>query len=306
VTKPSRLSIGGIEFQLLADELPVRLRNDEAYRAFLAAPPLLAERDGALAPSRVVRVRHSVTSSPRLEGETVFASGATWTILAKGPGRSLAFRYPDGELVFVARFRPGSFEVMVECTPRLLMRDETGSFVASPFHYPLDQILTMYLLAEAGVLVHAAGALVGGRGLAFAGVSGAGKSTLMGLAFGRRGWVALSDDRVIVRAGAAPTVHGTPWPGSGQAALNDQGPLAALLFLEQGPAHAIRRLEPREALTRLLRTTSVPWYDAEYLDGILGACGRLASGVPSAVLQFHPDTKAIDLVERVLEESDRG
>ncbi len=294
---PARVSLGGIEFLLSAGELTLRLDGDRAYRSFLAdlVDPFEPE------PSRVVRIRHSLSAVPFFEGETIFESEASWSILARGSERALAFRHPDGEMLFVAAFRPGSPDVVVECAPRLLLREGDRSVLASPFHYPLDQVLTMYLLGERGIVLHAAGALVNGRGLALAGVSGAGKSTLTGLASGRPGWTPLSDDRVIVRVGAgAPTLHGTPWPGEGLSAENRQGALAGLLFLEQGPVNAIRPLVPQDALTRLLRMTSVPWYDPEFVGCTLDACGKVVAGISPAALMFRPETSAIDAVERFL------
>jgi hypothetical protein len=158
----------------------------------------------------------------------------------------------------------------------------------------------MYLLDGAGVILHAAGALVGGKGIALAGVSGAGKSTFMRLAERRPAWEPLSDDRVIVRLGNSTTLHGTPWPGEGCVAENRGGPMARLFFLEQGSANEVRPLAPGEALPRLLRTASVPWYDPEYLGNSLDACGRILERVPSAALSFRPDADVVELVERVL------
>ena len=202
----------------------------------------------------------------------------------------------------MARFRPGSAEVSVACSPRFLATvDGAAALRSSHFAYPLDQILAMYLLGNRGILLHAAGALVGGRGMAFSGVSGAGKSTLTGLAAGRPGWEPLSDDRVIVRVGeASPTLWGTPWSGEGQVAEHRSGEMAWLLFLEQGPTHEIRPLTPAQALPRLFQTASLPWYDAEYLEEALAACGRIVQTVPCGVLSFRPEIGAIQAVERLL------
>jgi hypothetical protein len=201
----------------------------------------------------------------------------------------------------VARFRPGDPEVFLVCSTRLLETREGGVFLRSPFHYPLDQVVSMYLLNGRGFTVHAAGALVGGRGVLFAGVSGAGKTTISRLAGGRRGWEALSDDRVIVRLDRGPaTVYGTPWPGEGNVAESRSGALAWLLFLAHGESNAVDRLEPGEVLPRLLQTVSIPWYDREHLGSALDACGRLVRAVPAALLTFRPDDGAVDAVEQVL------
>ena len=69
-----------------------------------------------------------------------------------------------------------------------------------PLMYPLDQLLLMYYLSKRkGLLVHAAGMVLGGRVYLFAGVSGAGKSTISELLVRARIGKVLSDERMIVR-----------------------------------------------------------------------------------------------------------
>jgi hypothetical protein len=163
----------------------------------------------------------------------------------------------------------------------------------------------MYLLGPRGLVVHAAGMIVHGRAVVLPGVSGAGKTTFAGLAAGRAGWEGLSDDRIIVRVPDGVTsvfAHGTPWPGEGRIASSRSGPLARLLFLDQGTTDAVRPLSPAEAASRLAATVSIPWFDAEYLGGTLDACERLVGRVPAALLTFRPSVGAVALVERVLQD----
>jgi hypothetical protein len=291
----SHLSLGGLDFLFSSAEIPFRLDTDEPYRSFL--------RPGC--ESRVIHVQFTVSSVPSFVGEAIFHSDATWSILARESVRAVVFRHPSGETLYVATFRPGSPEVTVCCSPRLTETEGSTTVLRSPFRYPLDQVLTMYLLGGTGVVLHAAGVLVGERGIALAGVSGAGKSTFMGLAAGRPGWKPLSDDRVIIRvSGDSAAVHGTPWPGESRLAENSSGALACLLFLEQGGVNEIQPLRPRDAVARLLRTASVPWYDPGYLGDALDACGTLVRSVPCAVLTFRPEVGAIEAVERFLSNVD--
>ena len=296
-----RLSLGGYEFRLSAGAFPLVHEADAAYRPFV-------DSDSTAPPAAdAVQVRFELSPRPSFEGRAILESTATWSILARGEDRAVVFRLPpETAPAWVACFRPGSSEVSVACSPRLL--DSVGGTIAlrsSQFSYPLDQILTMYLLGSMGLILHAAGALVGGRGAAFPGVSGAGKSTLTGLATGRPGWALLSDDRVVVRAGGAvPRLWGTPWSGEGQVAEHRCGEMAWLLFLEQGATHEIRPLAPAEALPRLFQTASLPWYDAEYLGAALDACDRLVRAIPCGVLTFRPEIGAIETVERLLGQAD--
>jgi hypothetical protein len=164
----------------------------------------------------------------------------------------------------------------------------------------------MYLLGRQGLLLHAAGMLVRGRAVVLPGVSGAGKTTFAGLAAGRAGWEALSDDRVLVRVpddADGAVAHGTPWPGEGRVAANRSGPLGRLVFLSQGGTNTVQPLTPAQAAARLLVTTSVPWYDPDHLDRTLEACDRLVRRVPATLLTFRPDQEAVDLVERLADEA---
>jgi hypothetical protein len=183
----------------------------------------------------------------------------------------------------------------------MLETDGATGTLQNQFHYPLDRILVMYLLRQSGIVLHAAGMVYAGKGVAFVGVSGAGKSTISGLAAGRPGWACLSDDRVILSLPGTPAIHGTPWPGDARLAVNDCAPLCRLLLLERGAVNEIRPLSPREALAHLAQTTSLPWYDAEYIEDGLAACDEIVRRIPCAALTFRPEASAVETVERLLE-----
>jgi len=290
------ISLGGVFYHLSAEGHPLWQDVDAAYRSFVL-PEL-----PAATPVDAVSVRFAMAPSPSSDGRTIFRSSASWTILTEDGFRAFLFQSPEDEPLYVARFRPGDSEVSVLCSSRLVETRAGTAVLRSPFVYPLDQVVSMYLLTGRGFTVHAAGALVAGRGILFAGVSGAGKTTIAGLAAGRRGWEPLSDDRVIVRLiDGGATVYGTPWPGEGAVAENRNGPLEWLVFLAQGDRNVVERLEPGQALARLLKTASIPWYDQEYLGSALDACGRLVREVPAALLTFRPEGGVVDVVEALLD-----
>ena len=288
-----RLALGGLELAITAEEA-ILPPDDESYRGFVSTSA------GVPGPE-AVRVRLVVTPTPTGGGRTIFESDATWTVLADGRRRVILDRPPSGPVLAI-HFAPGSSEVLVECAPEWVEPGPPRA-IRSPVRYPFDQLLAMYLLGRRGLLVHAAGFLVRGRAVVLPGVSGAGKTTFARLADGREGWEPLSDDRIIVRLGEhgeGASAHGTPWPGEGRVAVNRGGPFGGLVFLSQGTTNEVRRLSPAEAAPRLLAAASVPWYDADYLDGALQACDRLLARVPAALLTFRPEPEAVGLVERVV------
>jgi hypothetical protein len=186
-----------------------------------------------------------------------------------------------------ARFDREVTRVRMVCAKHL---DTEGRFW-SPLCYPLDQLLTVHRLArEGGTIVHCALVDVDGAGVICPGVSGAGKTTLSRQLLGARGLRVLSDDRAVVRpSGNGYRAYGTPWPGEGGFAVNASVPLVGIGFIEHRPVPETTPLTPGEAIRRLVRVASIPWYDREAMgrvfDGLADLCGRVGTwrlGVPDS------------------------
>jgi hypothetical protein len=170
--------------------------------------------------------------------------------------------------------------------------------IANPLCYPLDQLLFMYYLAyNEGVMVHAAGIELAGRGLIFPGCSGAGKSTLARLFANSQIGKALSDERVIVRrTDAGLEVFGTPWSGTEGIACNARAPLTGMFFLRQDLQNRLQKLSAQQALERLLPVVSIPWYDPEVMSRIILFNKQLVAAVPAYELSFKADQSMIDFL----------
>ncbi|HMK91509.1 MAG TPA: hypothetical protein VK576_00780, partial [Thermoleophilia bacterium] len=127
------------------------------------------------------------------------------------------------------------------------------------------------------------------------GVSGAGKSTLARQFLGTGTDLLLSDDRIILRRSPQGwTAHGTPWAGDAGVAVNAGVPLRALLFLRQSDRNHVTPLAASEALHRLLRVTSIPWFDAAVLPTALDLCDELIGATPSFEFEFLPEPAAAE------------
>ena len=166
-----------------------------------------------------------------------------------------------------------------------LRRDRT---VGWPLEVTLRTALAARLPLEGGIPLHAAGLVMGGRGVAFFGPSGAGKSTLAAAS----PHPVVSDEMVaIAPAGPGGYVLG----GTGFWGTFDGGetpclavPLGALVELDRGPAVRVDSLDPTTALRRLVASALVPpgpplWSAA------LATLGRLARRVPVLRLAWTPD-----------------
>ena len=224
-----------------------------------------------------------------------FDSGETWTLFRDGDDYLLQF-----EPYWVARISPDATRVIVHCSEEFIRkRDGNAVTISSPIGYPLDQFILVYALAQReGVLVHAAGIGIGGRGFIFPGRSGAGKSTITGL-FGKHAGIELvSDDRIVIRK-IEDTFRGfgTPWPGEGGIAKNSSVPLAGMFFITHEMENRIRPLEPRDALERLFVVASIPWYNDDLCPRLLGLCEELVSRVPAYELAFRPDAEVGTVVK---------
>jgi hypothetical protein len=144
-------------------------------------------------------------------------------------------------------------------------------------------------------MLHAAGVATAWGGLAFTGASGAGKST-MSQFYAARGACVLSDERVILRAiGDTMQVFGTPWPGAGGHARNEQAPLRAVFCISHGKdGHVLRRMPPGAAAAFLLPQCFLPHWDRAAMDGTLAFLSRTLETVDCFALAF---AKAPDVVE---------
>ena len=165
------------------------------------------------------------------------------------------------------------------------------------FHVPVRtlwfNVVLLALLLRGGLLVHAAGAVLNGRGLIFPALSGTGKSTLSGLLETDYPGSVVCDERIAVRPdaesdAAAPrwTLAGTPWSSSAGIARKTAAPLAALVFLEQAPACAIEPIPASDAVRRMLPQISVDWKNTELADRGVAALDALLAAVPAYVFRF--------------------
>jgi hypothetical protein len=148
-----------------------------------------------------------------------------------------------------------------------------------------------------GLIIHAAGGSIHGKGMVFPAVSGTGKSTLSHLLLPFLENQLYSEERIIMRKmNDAWQLWGTPWKGTGVIARNESAPLSALVFLNQAPQTKISELAASAAFRRLLETVSIPWYSQEWTDKGLAVCESLLRDIPAFELAFRPDQTAVQAV----------
>ncbi|WP_446011509.1 hypothetical protein [Candidatus Electrothrix sp.] len=170
-----------------------------------------------------------------------------------------------------------------------------------PYRASADALLLQHsFINHQGMLIHAGGGSVRGKGMVFAGISGAGKSTLTELLSSFPTNRLFSEERLVVRfVGNQWTVWGTPWKGTGNIVRNESAPLSALFFLKQAEKTHVTALTPSQGLHRLLQVASIPWYSAEWTNKGIAVCESLIRDIPMFELAFRPDQTAIQEVEHL-------
>lgn len=153
---------------------------------------------------------------------------------------------------------------------------------------------------DRAVLLHAAGALRGGGGLAFAARSGVGKTTLARL--GPPGTVLNDEICAVFWRADGPWLAATPFNGFFRDKVRAEAPLRAIFLLEQGPRHRAVPLSPGEAAFDLYGEIVPPvgildaWAPPR-AQAMADAAGRLAEGVPCFRLAFAPDAGVWEAVD---------
>ena len=289
-----RLGIAGIEF---AVHSPVRLQCEEAgdcYEGFWIPP---ATSSGGTS----VDIHLTLRDSPPIDKARPLFDGQSWFLFGDGDLRYLkAHGSTPAEPRWLARFGLHPEEATVFCGQVLVSTRDGETTISSPVHYPLDQLLLMYVLASRdGAVLHAAGGRVRDRGYLFAGSSSAGKSTLSRLLTASGQAAVLSDDRMVVREVAGEWwAYGTPWPGEAGVAMNERMPLSAVFFLHHSQGNSIQRCSKADALKALLPVASIPWYERELVSAMLSFIETLLLQVPCFDLHFRPGVEVVEMLSR--------
>jgi hypothetical protein len=174
------------------------------------------------------------------------------------------------------------------------------------FHPNLDYFLRILcaLLAyrNGGLLMHAAGLLVGGQVHLFIGHSGSGKSTVVALSPHA---LALGDDLILLRPEEAGwRAYGTPFWNPEAARREGQtagGRLIGIYSLVQDQEVYLQAMSPAAAAAELAANCPVVSGGAAWLAGLLSRCQQLRAAVPVQRLHFRKDPSFWDLLADVRE-----
>jgi len=154
------------------------------------------------------------------------------------------------------------------------------------------------LLHYNGLMLHASAIELNGKAYLFSGPCGTGKSTHSRLwleLFGENAAV-INDDKPTLRSiNGKWFAYGTPWCGKDGINLNRKASLAGICFLKQANQNKIRRLDKKEAVSKILWQTVRRFDSADKLDLLLENIESLVNSIPMYELENLPQTSAAQL-----------
>lgn len=287
--RPLVLEVARIGLEVSTADPAIRLVAEPAHVPFLA--------EASVEDCARVRLGPSSGRAARQAGRTLFDTGSVWRLEEVGEHRLLTFRSaifgrePYLAVEFDREYTKGEGETLVGGP--ILNQNELH-----PFVYPFDEVVFLARLSRGrGVLVHACGLVIGGRGLLFLGTSGAGKSTTARLWKERGGVTILSDDRIVIRSeGDGYRIYGTPWHGEDGWETPSSARLDAVFILDQAPRNRIQEMTPSTAVAQMMVRAFPAMWDQQGLEFAVKFLADLTGRVPVRRLQFLPDRTAVDCV----------
>lgn len=299
--RPIVLEIARIGLEIRPSDPEIQMVAQPAHIPFLTPTPGADCASVLLGPTpyRVARLR----AANKLTSDL----GCIWRLEECGDGRLLTFRSPifgaDPYLLveFDRDYSFGQGET-------ILGGPHLAEGKMYPFVHPFDEVVFLARLSRGrGVLVHACGVSVQGRGLLFLGTAGSGKSTMACIWRGRRGVSVLSDDRIVVRAdGSGYRIFGTPWHTDCECEPPGSVPLEAIFILEQAPRNRILDLPQSSVVGQFMVRSFAAMWDHEGLDFAVQFLTDISRRVPVRRLQFLADDSAVDFVLSTLSGSEEN
>ena len=151
------------------------------------------------------------------------------------------------------------------------------------------------LLNFNGLMLHSSALELDGVAYLFSGPCGVGKSThtrLWQSTFGEKVKIFNDDKPALRRLDDGWFAYGTPWCGKDGININMKVPLGGICFLKQGTENSIRRLDNREAISKLLSQTTFKLSNVARMETLLAIVGKLVEEIPVYELCNRPESEA--------------
>ena len=290
IMRDARFMIGGLNYAVTCADGAEAFEIPDTYLPFIS--------DDAASIDFQLTLRGGAI--PHWSGELLFDSHGPWRLWRSDKKYLISLHSRIyGEAPFqIAIIEPdfSAGTTFIENAPPVR---EPGCF---PFSYPLDEVLSINLLACGhGLEVHASGVSDGGDGYLFLGVSGSGKSTFSRLWDADEDVIVLSDDRIIIteREGGF-WIHGTPWHGDAGLADPAGVPLKAVFFISHADVNSASSLKPAQVASRLMARSFPTFWNEDGMRFSTGLAAGVATALPGFEMGFVPEPPAVEYVRNLV------
>lgn len=161
------------------------------------------------------------------------------------------------------------------------------------------------MLGCGSLILHSSYIIYRGTAILFTAPSGTGKSTQADLWQKYRCAKIINGDRSLIRRNPENGLwmaDGWPFSGSSPFCLNQSAPIRAIVYLSQQPYNRAERLNPAQAVGKLLSETTVNFWNGEYVGHIMNELEELAFQIPYYHLGCTAGEDAVECLEKALEE----
>ena len=171
-----------------------------------------------------------------------------------------------------------------------------------PLSAPLDRVLFVHLVTHGlGVMIHACGIVLDGKGYLFSGPSNAGKTTLSRLWAKATDAIVLGDECLILRKSDGKFwIYGTPWVGEAGLYSPIGASVEKVFFIHHARQNLVTALPPEQAAERLLAQSILTPHDAFAIQYGLDLCLDFVVGVPAYQFGFVPERSAVQLIQKLV------
>lgn len=212
----------------------------------------------------------------------------------------------DKTITYVFLKRSGRTEYMIDArkdwSDITILHRKGSKTVERSFCYFLGSyILSNKVIFHGGFVLHASAVSYNGRGIVFTAPSGTGKSTHASM--WRRYFNAgiINDDCPVIKIEKDDIfVHGTPWSGAKNRAMQACSPLSAIVILEQADQNSIRELSNEEAIPLCIPRIFLPYQNPALMDTALHNVEKAIGATPIYLLKCRADRESTELVRQCI------
>jgi len=162
-------------------------------------------------------------------------------------------------------------------------------------------IISNKIIFHGGFVIHASAVSYNGKGIVFTAASGTGKSTHASMWRKYFNACIINDDCPVIKyENDNIFVHGTPWSGAKNRAMQACSPLSAIIILEQADHNSIRELSNKEAIPLCMPRIFLPYHNPVLMDTALQNIEKAIGAIPKYLLKCRADREATELVQQCI------